>query len=300
MPVGYATKDGDQSPQYAMPLGWANPCGGMYSTLKDVTTFMIQILNYDRNLLSRNGYEQYFYAGVLMADGVSSYGKNAFEIAYANGFRTLTKSGNAGGFTVQFALIPELKFGVFNWVNYEGGAYTSQTNANIVNKIVPIIAANVNAEKIKREVPSVIEDILGEYTGDSANNYVSINKIKETESTNIFGGRVSSYDVWYEYDSETTVTVGSTNSYFFRYFMTKEVPCFVYSGTAADNTVVEFKNNGGKWIAIINDQAWPALKKKEGPSGGSSTSSSTGSASSTTVSIALLFVTTLILCFFAY
>ena len=69
-------------------------------------------------------------AGVMMPDGLSSYGFGTFENVYANGFNTFTKGTKdfllnairAGGLTTGFgtsiAFIPELKLGMACVINF--------------------------------------------------------------------------------------------------------------------------------------------------------------------------------------
>jgi len=116
MAVGYGFNDSDGSqivePEYALSLGWSNPAGGMCSSLNDMMKFISHLLDMD-GVLSPNGYEEYFLAGPPLPDGVSSYGKSGWEVAYANGYRTLTKGGLYGGFATTIAFIPQIKLGVF-------------------------------------------------------------------------------------------------------------------------------------------------------------------------------------------
>lgn len=102
-------------------LFFNNPCGGMYSTTRDMLSFASRLMENSGTVLSHNAYEQYLMAGVDLPDGVSSFGRAGWEVAYANGFRTLTKGGVVNGFGTSIALIPELRLGVFGWINVQTG-----------------------------------------------------------------------------------------------------------------------------------------------------------------------------------
>lgn len=113
--------DGSLQRLNATSLFFHNPCGGMYSTTRDMLSFASRLMENSGTVLSRNAYEQYLMPGVDMPDGVSSFGRAGWEVAYANGFRTLTKGGLLSGFGTSLALIPELRLGAFSWVNIHSG-----------------------------------------------------------------------------------------------------------------------------------------------------------------------------------
>jgi len=68
-------------------------------------------------LMSPSSYEAFFLPGIELSDGVSSYGRVPWEDVYAYGLRAITKGGLVGGFNSHIVLIPELKLGIFGWVN---------------------------------------------------------------------------------------------------------------------------------------------------------------------------------------
>jgi len=298
MAEGYNDEEGNVSPTFAQTLGWGNPGGGMYSTMKDVTSFMRHLLKRDM-LLSQNGFEQYFHAGFLMRDGVSSFGKNGWEICYSNGFKVLTKSGSAGGFSIEIVIIPELEFGTFSWYNI-GGIYPAETTAKIVNMFVPIVLNNIENEVEKRPVPDVIDEILGEYAGNSPTEHVTIKRDDNSKKTNLFIGEMGSFSVVYEYDPDATKIMNIKDTYYFRYYVAGNKPCFVIAGSGADNGLAAFQKDGGKWTVTSADQMYFRLARKDvAPS---SSSVPTSASSSLCISLAFVFVSVLswVLCLFNF
>ena len=113
------------SPQYAMAIGWSNPAGGMFSSMKDMMTFINHVSS-KTGILSPDGYEEYFLPGVPLRDGVSSWSKYGYESIYTNDILTFTKTGTGGGFATTIAVIPELQFGAFSWSNLQSGLISSK------------------------------------------------------------------------------------------------------------------------------------------------------------------------------
>ena len=107
----------------------------MHSSLNDMMKFIAH-LTQNEGLMSKNAYEQYFLTGPTLPDGVSSYGKSGWEVAYSNGFRTLTKGGVVGGFGTAIVLIPQLKLGLFSWVNLVSGAIPSMVCFLFLNTVI--------------------------------------------------------------------------------------------------------------------------------------------------------------------
>jgi len=281
MAIGYSSSTAEQvSSSFARSLGVANPAGGMYSTLKDVNNFMVHLLKRDK-LLSPNGFEEFYLPGVLMADGISSYGKNGWEVAYANGFRVLTKSGSAGGFSVYIAIVPELMIGVFNWINYDGAAEPGVATATLMNKLIPTIVSNAEKDENKREVPAFIDELLGQYIGSSPTEILVMKPTKDSDKTGVYTGIIETYPMWFEYDARTTEAVGDENLAYFRFFLSDPQACFATVFSSMDNGLVEFKKNGGNWTVFIPDEKWGDLQHTDAPvSYSSSTSSSDSSLSS--------------------
>ena len=113
-----------QHPSFAQPMYWYTPCGGMFSSTNDMLSYAGHLLQKDL-LLYPSVYESYFLPGVELSDDISSFGRAGWEIAYANGFRTITKNGVSGGFSSHLVLVPELKLGLFGWINVDANQAAS-------------------------------------------------------------------------------------------------------------------------------------------------------------------------------
>jgi len=259
MAVGYifdqATGELNPSPEYGTSLKWGNPCGGMYSTTSDIMKFVTHIATRD-GLLSGDGYQQYFLPGVLFSDGVSSYGRAGWEIAYANGLRTLTKDGIIGGFCSTVAIVPDLKLGVYVWSNVQ--LTMTEASAGAINLLVPTIISALQSKQTK-PIPAEMTDILGVYT--SGSSVLNISKGSESIKTGIFYGNIDTYSVWFEYDEKTTTAVNVPNRWYFRYFLDGGAYSCINLGMGGnDNGLVMFSHNDGVWTVTRYDAAFTGTK----------------------------------------
>jgi len=263
MAGGY-TFDSDLKPMiadgYATSLNYSNPSGGMYSTTSDMLKFISHLLAKD-SVLSPNGFEQYFLPGAILSDGVSSFGKFGWEVAYSNGFRTITKNGVVGGFNSEIALIPELKLGTFVWDNNQQ-LDSSALSALAHNILVPLVLSELAKVQPKHEAPAV-EDFLGDYYVEGVKGFV-IGKDDKTDETGIYYGELPTAGMkfWGYYDKQTTLAYGMDGAYFFRLFLILDNACFTYTMKGVDNTVVMFFKNKEKWTVMYMDTP-NVLEKKE-------------------------------------
>jgi len=267
MATGY-TKDDKQlvvDPLWAKTLYWSNPAGGMHSTLSDMLKFATHLAT-KSDILSPNGYQQYFMPGPPMSDGVSSYGKSGWEVMYSNGFRVLTKGGLVGGFGTQLVVLPELKLGMFAFINAESGGIPSKLTAEVFNAIVPMIKEEIKKNQPKREVPEQISKMLGKYVDLSSQQcLLSISEDTATPETGVFVGQIAGMEVTFEFDSKTTKAVNQDNVLFFR---CHSVPydaesCFYDAFTFEDALVkFYFDQKSNNWMAFIPDIATRLTRSK--------------------------------------
>jgi len=238
---------------YATSLYWGNPSGGMYSTTGDMLKFMTRVLAKD-SLLSRNGFEQYFLPGAILSDGVSSFGKFGWEVAYSNGFRTLTKNGMVGGFNSEIAFVPELKLGTFIWSNLQQ-ADSSALSALAQNLLVPLILSELANTQPKHDVPPE-DKFIGDYYDDETEIF-EIRKADNFEETGLYYASIipSQIYLWGYYDKQTTLAYGQDKTYFFRFFLTSEDSCFSNSMGGMDDTVIKFFNENDSWKLTYLDLA---------------------------------------------
>jgi len=259
MAKGYTFDKGKQivDPSFATSLGWSNPAGGMYSTLSDMMKFTTHLTQMN-GVLSPNGYEQYFFAGPPMPDGISSYGKAGWEVAYANGYRTLTKGGLYAGFATTIAFIPQIKLGVFTWINIGYTYAVSSLSAQAMNFIVPIIKKEILEKQLKIEFPSIANDFVGGYY-DKATNVEKLifEKTENTDKTGIFTGKINTKNVFYKYDQLTTDAMADENAHYFRYhtYLSEGDACFMDSTAGFDDGLLIFKKDksSNQWLASAPD-----------------------------------------------
>jgi len=256
MAIGYAIASDsslvvDQT--FAKPLDWYNPTGGCYSTMKDMLNYAKHLLAQDA-VLSPSAFEGFFLPGVGLSDGVSSYGRAGWEVFYANGFRTITKSGLVGGFNTEIVMIPELKLGIFGWVNLLS-ELAIRFSTDITNLIVPALLEYIEENQPKLEVPDVMDQIVGEYSVEGE-PLLSIESNEQTASTGVYIGSVMGQPVWYVYDKKTTESYQKPETYFFRFF---SMPadgmdsCMVMTMSGFDDGLAMFQYTGETWTATYLD-----------------------------------------------
>jgi len=262
MAAGYlfdsATMTLTLSPDFAKPLYWGNPCGGMYSTTADILKYATHI-TLKNGLLSQNGFEHYFMNGALFSDGVSSYGRAGWEIAVSNGHRILTKEGTIGGFCSNLAIIPELKLGVFLWANVQ--STMTYASARTLNILVPAIMEGLMSNQ-KKELPSIADEILGTYSTNGQVSFV-IKKGDDTATTGLLHGTVGSENTWFEYDKKTTSASNIQDGYFFRYFMESPHSCIYKEMGGDNNALILFQKVNGAWTAHRYDAGSDTATKNQ-------------------------------------
>jgi len=234
----------------------------MYSTTSDILNFMDRVLQMKHDdVLSTRGYVQLLYPGGPLYDGVSSYGKSGWEVAFANGLRTVTKEGICGGFGSYITLVPDLKLGMFVWANAQ--ITISALAANVTNMIVPKILTTLETMQQKPECPA-IDDIVGTYVSGDTTQFV-IQKSDDAAIPNMLFGQIGGSPYWFEYDQKTTEAVGAPDTYYFRYFLIADDPdysCINLGMGGVDNGLIRFQKVQGNWEAIRYD-TWTSASKKQ-------------------------------------
>lgn len=280
--------DGSLQQLYPTSLFFNNPCGGMYSTTRDMLSFAARLMENSGTVLSHNAYEQYLMPGLDMPDGVSSFGRAGWEVAYANGFRTITKGGVIGGFGSSIALIPELRLGVFGWINMLTGVIPAkvcffpalifsflhllhpfhkhtQLTAAAMNLLVPTLLTELQKHQPKHEEPNVMDMIVGTYAWQGV-KYIIVQRDAHTSSTGIYTGMFYNMPVRFEFDAKTTATFGQgVPVYAFRYHA---IPpegldsCFAVSSAGTDDGLIFFVIQGSSVTATAPDLAFGNVPKQ--------------------------------------
>jgi len=257
MATGYSVSDKKiiVDPSFGQDLNWYNPTGGMYSTTKDMLSYASHLLAKDA-LLSPSGFESFFLPSVDLPDGVSSFGRAGWETVYSNGFRTLVKGGLYGGFNCDLVLIPELKLGIFGWINLFSD-YASDLTADVANYIVPTLSKYVEEHQPKQDIPDLIEEILGNY-GYQGVTYVTILENANSNETGVYVGSVEGTAVWYVYDKKTTEAYNKEKVVFFRSF---QMPaqgldsCLMFTELGIDDGLLMFQFAGSNWYVTPADDS---------------------------------------------
>jgi len=239
MATGYsldaATMQQIEYPLWAVPLGWSAACGGMYSTTNDMLRFIDGVFgaNAGKGPVTLDSAREYALPGVMLPDAVSAYGLAGWEMAYANGFWTLTKGGLVGGFATSVAVIPELKFGVVAWINMMAGGIPDRVTSLTMSMFVPVLLGENAAFQAAKAVPSNYANLIGKYE-----TVFQLALGPDTLKTGIFVGAMLSYPVtaWWEkgYD------IPQQNTTAFRYRMVLKDgldSCFALTGIG-DNAIV--------------------------------------------------------------
>jgi len=271
MAEGYTFENGAQvlDPSFATTLGWSNPAGGMYSSLRDMLKFTTALTEMS-GVLSPNGYERYFLPGAPLPDGVSSYGKSGWEVAYSNGFRVLTKGGLYAGFGTTVALIPQLKLGMFTWFNFDASSVPSQLSAYAMNGVSSLVKSEVMQHIAKHKVPSYANDLVGNYIYTPTQTPVFFfKKSAQTEHTGIYYGSIASSALLFFYDEQSSKTLNDNNACFFRFRSAPEDgnSCFSDCSAGLDDSLVLFKYDEStkRWTASIPELALYNLVGPEAP-----------------------------------
>eukprot|EP00731_Ephydatia_muelleri_P019979 Em0012g804a len=117
MAVGYNSNDGSVATLYS--LGWDSPSGQMYSNIDDMNK-MLQFFNgivvpfaprKDSTVLSEDLRREMMLPLFVNPDGYTGFG-TPWEIAFLANYTILTKSGNIGGYSSFFTVVPDLLLGM--------------------------------------------------------------------------------------------------------------------------------------------------------------------------------------------
>jgi len=232
----------------------------MYSTTSDMLRFATNMLQ-KKLILSPYGYEQYFFPGAILSDGVSSYGKAGWEVAYSNGLRIMTKGGLLGGFSTTLVLVPDLKLGLFFWSNVD--ISTSYVSARATNRIVPLILSKLAQKQPKRPVAPRMNEIVGEYYYKDI-LAINISSDDQSDITGKYFGTIGDYPVWFEYDNIASNPRTDSVSYL-RYHMIPnngQDSCFILTMEGLDDGLIKFYYIGSKWYAQMYDSPFTADKRE--------------------------------------
>ncbi|EDO31511.1 predicted protein, partial [Nematostella vectensis] len=93
-----------------MTLGWADPAGGMYSTVQDLMKLNAMLTNpsHGPKILKQNTIRELLLPEFITRDGLWLWG-SPFEMRFVRGFVARQKGGNIDSYNAGFSVIPELQ-----------------------------------------------------------------------------------------------------------------------------------------------------------------------------------------------
>ena len=95
-----------------MNIGWANPAGGMYSTVNDLIKLgMLFIRPSNQNVFKASVVREMALPVDIAPDGRTLWG-SPFEMVFTNGFLVRGKTGNIDSFDAYFSFAPQLELGI--------------------------------------------------------------------------------------------------------------------------------------------------------------------------------------------
>ncbi|KAL9960126.1 hypothetical protein ACROYT_G033535, partial [Oculina patagonica] len=93
-------------------IGWANPSGGMYSTINDLTKLGMMFTRPSNQRVFRPSTLREMALPVDIApDGRTLWG-SPFEMMFSNGFLVRRKGGNIDSYAAYFSFVPQLELGI--------------------------------------------------------------------------------------------------------------------------------------------------------------------------------------------
>lgn len=141
-------------------LGWRTPGGGLYSTAKDVGTWVEYLLSDWWKCPQRRHMMQNIHWNADMSTGWSA----PWELISSSGFTVRTKYGAIDGVSAVMAMVPELDFGF--WILWNGEGIDSNDLAKQISDIaIPPIVDMFAAQQVA-SWPSPTPEFGSIYIGD--------------------------------------------------------------------------------------------------------------------------------------
>jgi len=111
------TSNGTVVPAHILDLGWGNPMGGLFSTVRDMSKFISFMFRNDiiagaTQVLDGSTINEVLRPIILDTDGYSGFG-TPWEFKYIQDYWLKSKAGSLVGYRSQVAIVPPIKLGVF-------------------------------------------------------------------------------------------------------------------------------------------------------------------------------------------
>lgn len=174
-----------------MNIGWANPAGGMYSTINDLTKLGILFTRPSKqSVLKASTVREMALPIDAAPDGRTLWG-SPFEMERSNGFLIRQKLGHIDAYDAYFSFVPELELGINILVSAKGFVksdvkYATTFGQRAYNKLLPVLNKTLFKMDDSADFPISSEAFTGLYLVDQTNivtlakssYYATINKSK--------------------------------------------------------------------------------------------------------------------------
>lgn len=180
-------------------IGWANPAGGMYSSLNDLTKLgMLFTRPSKQRVLKASTVREMALPIDVAPDGRTLWG-SPFEMEHSNGFLRRQKVGNIDSYDAYFSFVPELELGINILVSAKGFVksdvkYATTFGQRAYDKLLPVLNKTLFKMDDNADFPISSKAFTGLYLVDQTNivtlakssYYATVNKSK---SVLIFKGQ---------------------------------------------------------------------------------------------------------------
>ncbi|EGC29616.1 hypothetical protein DICPUDRAFT_84366 [Dictyostelium purpureum] len=158
--------------------GWNSPGGGLYSTARDMCSFMKFILNGNQDIIQDSTRNEYLTSVSLLSNGVQAFGI-PFEMFYGNSTGTWFKGKNGliGGYHSQLTMAADLKLGIFSvsMIDTNGDLFTRE----ILEMLIPVYESLIIEELEKKHIQPINEHdlfvykvIIGKYNSSFGESFM--------------------------------------------------------------------------------------------------------------------------------
>jgi len=137
------TSNGTVLPASILDLGWGNPMGGLFSTVRDMSKFISFMFRNNitasvTQLLDGSTINEVLKPIILDNDYYSGFGL-PWEYSYNQNYWLRSKAGSLIGYRSQIAIAPQIKLGVFCVGTTDNDDYTqSMLTAPLMSMLLPV------------------------------------------------------------------------------------------------------------------------------------------------------------------
>eukprot|EP00009_Paramoeba_aestuarina_P006690 CAMPEP_0201516838 /NCGR_PEP_ID=MMETSP0161_2-20130828/8079_1 /ASSEMBLY_ACC=CAM_ASM_000251 /TAXON_ID=180227 /ORGANISM="Neoparamoeba aestuarina, Strain SoJaBio B1-5/56/2" /LENGTH=568 /DNA_ID=CAMNT_0047914125 /DNA_START=91 /DNA_END=1794 /DNA_ORIENTATION=+ len=150
------------------PQHFSAPAGGMYSSPRDLSTFLSYLFHptpKDGVLGGLNSLWEALAPGENENDGLSGYGLMGWEMFYDLGRNVRTKGGLVDGFATSIAFDPILKLGVGALINFPDGGDMDGQTTSMMTSLIPSVTKAVQSNQKTKPLSPNYKSYEGNYYG---------------------------------------------------------------------------------------------------------------------------------------